>query len=274
MIWLLVAVIWGTFRVRGATAQLPQEIFEQENAWTFGQIVPVLLLAVPIFATVIQFASDRNNNPGDQPRHDQPRGAPGAAGARKPYPFGTQTRDLPGALAGGYGPRSRWLWPSLAGLFVSAVCFTFQAFSHNFDFVQGLRPSESLVDVWFTRFGLLWYILLGLPCVFCSAVAIGLALDRWLGGPGGLAAGLKVVLYQLLVLSLVASFAGSWVVLVYYEFQAYLFEDLFMSEKAGDKILMHIITCISMVFLYYGVYLFVASSVSVFTRKEVNDSAC
>lgn len=120
---------------------------------------------------------------------------------------------------------------------MSAAGFTHQAFLHNFDFVSELKPRNSLVDVWFARWGLFWYILLGIPCVFCSVVAIGLALDRCLESPGGVATGLKIASYQVLVLFLAVTFAASWILLVYVGYQSYFFEGLYMSEKVGDNIL-------------------------------------
>lgn len=157
---------------------------------------------------------------------------------------------------------------------MSAAGFTHRAFLHNFDFVSELKPRSSLVDVWFARWGLFWYILLGIPCVFCSVVAIGLARDRWLESPGGVATGLKIASYQVLVLFLAVTYAASWILLVYVGYQSYFFEDLYMSEKVGDKILMHISTSMSLVLLYHGVYLFVTFSVSGFNRQKVWDNAC
>ncbi|KAL2283721.1 hypothetical protein FJTKL_09763 [Diaporthe vaccinii] len=175
LIWLLVAILWGTLKTRVATAQLPQDMFEQENDWTFGQIVPVLLLAVPIFATIIHLTFNWSNpDYSDRPHHCMP-----SFEICRSYPFATHSSELPEDLTATYTSRTRWLWPSLVGLFVSTTYFTHEAFSQNFDFDQGLKADGSLVDVWITRYGLLWYMILGLPRTLSNTVAIGLALDAW-----------------------------------------------------------------------------------------------
>jgi hypothetical protein len=74
------AIAWGTLNIRGAAAQLPQDIFEQENEWAFGQIVPVLLLAVPIFATIVNFASS-GAIPDNWDEHDHDHDTSGAGGS-------------------------------------------------------------------------------------------------------------------------------------------------------------------------------------------------
>lgn len=97
VIWILFAIVWGGFKIIGATAQLPRDIFEQENQWTFGLIVPVLLLAVPIFGTIIHLASNWTaSDPSDGHDHDTPNAV--ESGPRKPYPFTTQSSELPEPL--------------------------------------------------------------------------------------------------------------------------------------------------------------------------------
>lgn len=270
MIWLLVAILWGTLKTRGATAQLPQDIFEQENDWTFGQIVPVLLLAVPIFATIIHLTFNWSNpDYSDRPHHCMP-----SFEICRSYPFATHSSELPKDLTATYTSRTRWLWPSLVGLFVSTTYFTHEAFSQNFDFGQGLKADGSLVDVWFTRYGLLWYMTLGLPCTLSNAVAIGLALDAWFESPSKLVTLFKIAVYQLFVIFLAVAYAVAWFFLVYLGYQSYLFEGLSMSDNVVDKIFLHILTCMLMAFLYYGFYLVVAFSVPVSIRKGTQDSIC
>lgn len=259
VIWLLVAILWGTLKTRGATAQLPQDIFEQENDWTFGQIVPVLLLAVPIFATIIHLASNWSN-PDCSNRHHH---GISSIEIRRPYPFAIQSSELPEGLTAAYTSRTRWLWPSLVGLFVSTTYFTHEAFSQNFDFGQGLKADGSLVDVWFTQYGLFWYMVLGLPCTLSNAVAIGLALDAWFESPSKLVTLFKIAVYQLFVIFLAVAYAVAWFFLVYLGYQSYLFEGLSMSDNVAEKIFLHILTCILMALLYYGFYLVVAFSVNV-----------
>lgn len=274
VVWVLVAIPWGALKIRGATAQLPRDIFEQENDWTFGQIVPVLLLVVPIFGTIIHLASNgTGSDPSGGHDHETPgAGAHGAHGARKPYPFATQNSELHEILTDDYSSRARWLWPSLGGLFLSAAYFTYEAFSHNFGFAKGPEAYGSLVEVWFTRMGLLWYIIFGLPCILSNTVAIGLALDAWFESPSKLATRAKIAAYQVLAILMATAYAVAWLFLVYFGFQSYLFKGLYVSDKFVDKIGLHVLTCMIMALLYYGFYLLVAFSVRLSVWKGTQDS--
>lgn len=258
--------MWGTLKIRGATGQLPQDIFKQENDWTFGQITPVLLLAVPIFGMIIHLASSRTAaHLSDGHHHDTPGLEPSVA--RKPYPFATQSSELPEILTGAYTACVCWHWPNLVGLFLSTAYFMYMAISHNFGLANGMKPSGSLVEVWFTRYGLFWYMILGLPCMFSNIVAIGLALDAWFESPGKLVMHAKIFLYLFLVVFMTLAYVGIWLWLVFFGFESYLFEDLYLSDKAADRNLLHVITCILLNLLHYIFYLFVAFSVQIWTRR-------
>lgn len=270
VIWLLVAVLWGTFKIRGATAQLPQDIFAKENDWTFGQIVPVLLLVVPMFATIINFASDEIN----PECLDQDGHGISSVGMSRAYPFATHSSELPDTLTATYTSRARWLWPSLVGLLLSTTYFTYEVFSQNFDFAKGLEAHGSLVEVWVTRFGLLWYMILGLPCTLSNTVAIGLALDAWFESPRKLVTRTKIATYQILVIFLAVAYSVAWLFLVYFGFQSYLFPGLYVSDNFVDKIFLHIFTCMLVAILYYGLYFVVAFSVRVPIRKGTQHGVC
>lgn len=57
--WVLVLVAWGTTRLlvtRGSVN--PRDSIDQRETWTFGQILPVLLLIAPIWSLVTAFAFD------------------------------------------------------------------------------------------------------------------------------------------------------------------------------------------------------------------------
>lgn len=260
VIWILLAVVWGGFKIIGATAQLPRDIFEQENQWTFGQIVPVLLLAVPIFGTMIHLASNSTaSDPSDTHDHETPNAV--ISGARKPYPFTTQSSELSEVLTDAYSSRARWLWPSLVGFFLSTAYFAFEVFSNNFGITRGMRPYGSLVEVWFTHLGLLWYIIFGLPCMLSNTVAIGLALDAWLERPSKFVTRARTFLYLFLVTVMALGSVSLWLWLVFLNYQSYLFEGLHMSDNTTDWILLHIIRCLLMNFLYYIFYLLMAFTV-------------
>ncbi|ORY63335.1 uncharacterized protein BCR38DRAFT_524914 [Pseudomassariella vexata] len=57
--WLVIAMLWGTIKLVKARNVLFYEvpdIFHEENEWTFGQIIPVLLLVDPLISPAASFA--------------------------------------------------------------------------------------------------------------------------------------------------------------------------------------------------------------------------
>lgn len=273
MIWIVVAILWGALKIRGAAAQLPQDIFDQENDWTFGQMVPVLLLAVPIFATGMNLASS-GALPDYSDEQDYNTLGAETSEACKPYPFDTQSSELSDILTDAYTSHAPWLWPSLVGLFLCTIWFTYQAFSQNFDLVDWMEPYGNLVEVWFTHFGLLWYMVSGLPCIFFIMVSTGLALDAWFESPSELVTRAKTCVYLFMVIIQASAYAVSWLYLAFLGFQSYLFENLYMFDKVIERVLLHIFTCVIRALVYYICYLLVAIPVQVCARKEVRDAIC
>lgn len=60
--WLLFSLIWGTIRVFedrklagadfAAIQGSPDDVVLQENSWGFGQLIPTLLLILPLFSLI------------------------------------------------------------------------------------------------------------------------------------------------------------------------------------------------------------------------------
>jgi hypothetical protein len=132
----------------------------------------------------------------------------------------------------------------------------------------------SLVDVYFIHFWLLWYIVLGLPCIFSNMIATGLALDLWFKSPSKLVTRTKTCLYLFMVVFQAMTYAISWLCLVFLDFQSYLFENLDMSDKVIERVFLHICTCVLLVPVYYIFYLLVAIPVQVCARKGGRNSIC
>ncbi|KAK8121245.1 hypothetical protein PG999_005365 [Apiospora kogelbergensis] len=69
--WLFCIVLWGTFKLLGARDSVENAIWEDENQWAFGQILPVLLLAGPMLTISGAITSDiyrsRNSLPYQTP---------------------------------------------------------------------------------------------------------------------------------------------------------------------------------------------------------------
>ncbi|KAL4948455.1 hypothetical protein BDW69DRAFT_189246 [Aspergillus filifer] len=70
LLWLFIALIWGTLRLTFDRIELSRsrvsssnDSGSQDNLWTFGQMVPVILLLMPLMHTVeIYLDSKRSNN--------------------------------------------------------------------------------------------------------------------------------------------------------------------------------------------------------------------
>ena len=66
-LWLLgVGLIWGTMQLLQPRKHLPFDVRKQEDSWGFGQILPVLLLALPLLAVGEHFYGNASRIPGLQ----------------------------------------------------------------------------------------------------------------------------------------------------------------------------------------------------------------
>ncbi|KAL8776010.1 MAG: hypothetical protein Q9194_003437 [Teloschistes cf. exilis] len=52
-------LIWGSFQILVPRQRLSAQILEAENSWTFGQILPVMLLAVPVLSFAQGYATQK-----------------------------------------------------------------------------------------------------------------------------------------------------------------------------------------------------------------------
>lgn len=266
--WLFTAMIWGTFKITGTRNTLPKTILQEENAWTFGQIIPVLLLAMPLFSMVIQLIPNgatvtsttghESNLLADVPR-------------RPPYPFSTRHSELPSIITGNYTCKTYWLWPNIACLFLATACFILDAFCMSFNIIGGMGPYISLVEIWFTEFGLVWHIILILPCAFANIISIGLALDSWLGNSTKLEVRTKLSLYQILVMGLAASYVVVWFFFIRVSgLRDVLFPAMLGNMGTYDRtayILPTIVTCLVVDLALYVLYLLTVVPLQLLGRK-------
>lgn len=52
LFWLMCILAWGTVKLLSSRNTLDTEILEEETQWTYGQILPVLLLVMPVLGVV------------------------------------------------------------------------------------------------------------------------------------------------------------------------------------------------------------------------------
>lgn len=68
-LWICGAgLVWGSFQILEPRRTIPSQTLDSENSWTFGQILPVLLLLVPILSFFEGYASTSVPSP-PVPRH-------------------------------------------------------------------------------------------------------------------------------------------------------------------------------------------------------------
>ncbi|KAI1809520.1 hypothetical protein GGS20DRAFT_590530 [Poronia punctata] len=59
--WLVVLLVWGTIRLAGSLVTDDEAVSKAEAEWTFGQLLPVILLIAPILSSIWSFVGDKND---------------------------------------------------------------------------------------------------------------------------------------------------------------------------------------------------------------------
>ncbi|XP_044724073.1 uncharacterized protein HRG_01969 [Hirsutella rhossiliensis] len=200
--WLLVTMLWGVLKLSRARESPPMQIQVQENRWTYGQILAILLLAAPLFnmLTIVMSNSKWRGVESELPRLEHQ--APGLAVG--------ETRDCEcsgdGSLSAsqeesrrqdeaenkedemarlissqGYYAKAPWLGVSMTTaciVIMGLTCLMLQAGYTNI--MSGQISGDRLYEFWLWPSGMLWFILFGLSsgCVF--TMMMGMLLDGWL----------------------------------------------------------------------------------------------
>ncbi|KAL8869716.1 MAG: hypothetical protein Q9174_004062 [Haloplaca sp. 1 TL-2023] len=72
-LWICGAgLVWGSFQILVPRRRLPSQVLEDENSWGFGQILPILLLGVPILSFAQGYAVQKAENDRKNHLHDTP----------------------------------------------------------------------------------------------------------------------------------------------------------------------------------------------------------
>lgn len=190
-----VVLIWGTFRLQGARdfSGMRPEVVDDENQWTFGQLLPVLLLLSPIFNTFSLFLvkihhlppprnietmemgpTDAFSNSPDEPPKDITRPLARSQISR------LATMDVaPQSWTGRDYYSAAWA-PSCVGS-VCLACFYTPglAAGHLFSMAYHMRPQFTLLRFWVLDFGGLWSVILGVPMSTTFCIMLGLGLQKW-----------------------------------------------------------------------------------------------
>ncbi|KAK9416164.1 putative Transmembrane protein [Seiridium unicorne] len=194
---------------------LPEEVSLQESQWTFGQILPVLLVVAPVFASVRLFASsfteevavhfitntatargplstERETEATDEfvlARATQSSSSDIIWEQSKIYPFSAKLSDFPDRLISTQNSEVLWLTPCPLAVFMAFVASTFLILGYTFGYIQGsdqgAETHYTVVILWLEEPGLFETMVIGIPTGLILSIAIGFNLDNWLSYTSG-----------------------------------------------------------------------------------------
>ena len=203
--WLLAILLWGTVKLIGSRiipdpslSPSMEAALAEENRWTFGQLLPVILLIGPVLSFAGTFAlhdmqhttkrrdmrrlatddvsleSLAQNDDSSAPQHSAypgylPRHENGLPA--EPAAFHRYLESYEGAP---------WLPVCVIVPGMSIFAGTCMAFFTAFDFTVDFRPEFTLYDVWVGPIGLIYLLTLGYPGACVVSILLGLMLERWL----------------------------------------------------------------------------------------------
>ncbi|KAK7926715.1 hypothetical protein PG985_003713 [Apiospora marii] len=208
--WLFCVVIWGTFNLDSTRRSIMKPIVEDENQWTFGQILPVLLLVGPLLSIstgiAYKYHEPQASNPNEEPEalcldnpaniHKKTEQNLEEADARSfrdieatrrqigdPVPnvhISPAQQRLELWLDHGSSMRSSWM-----PLYIIIPCYVVLAltsalFAFVFLATDKMQGTASLSEVLITIFGLIFICAVDLPTACTATVLLGLRLNSWM----------------------------------------------------------------------------------------------
>ncbi|KAI0602484.1 hypothetical protein F4775DRAFT_537449 [Biscogniauxia sp. FL1348] len=209
--WLIVSLVWGTLRItayrHAGQALLNNNSLDEEGQWTFGQILAVLLLIAPLFTVIGIFSSadERRishafssmefisfediqrerpipimdaSSPASSERGISDLSQESPIQAYNLYPLKTHRNDLINDLIRRYHNGTPWLTPFAIAATLTIIGFSITALILFFEFFYFTGPP---METWFEGSFGYWNVLFGFTASCTIAIAIGLALDEWIG---------------------------------------------------------------------------------------------
>ena len=193
--WLGLVLIWGTFRLIGARNfhEMPPGVIEDENQWTFGQLLPVLLLISPIFNTFGLFLSKTQKIPSPSVVGTMEMGSDNESSRA----LNKRPNDITRPLARSQisrlatmdiSPQSwtdhdyyaaKWMPPCVGPIFVAFFYLPGIAAGVLFSIFGHMRPQSTPWRFWVTELGGIWFVILGIPQSTMFAIMLGMGLDWW-----------------------------------------------------------------------------------------------
>jgi hypothetical protein len=185
--WLLVLVAWGATKLLVTRASLaPRSTIGRQDSWTFGQILPILLLAAPIWSLIGAFVFD-DRSEGSQYLGPARENSLGTAPSAQ-----TSTHELvtyftaPSRVdSRGIGDNNTaadfttiryiscyWIGPCLIFPYLVIIGMTI------LQFLSLALESDAVIEVWVTEYGIIYVFLLIYPFALQFTILLGLVYEE------------------------------------------------------------------------------------------------
>ncbi|KAF4899243.1 hypothetical protein CGCF415_v010528 [Colletotrichum fructicola] len=223
--WLCVILVWGTIKVLGTRNELlglivtavdedQLTLAEAENQWTFGQILPVILLFGPVFTIFGTFVHHITKpDPADsQPRQHEVYSDSGLneaaisgttvapslvtsfeQGSMKiPSKNAGPKENIADSHAGSYDADeafhqaiphledyrcASWLPVCAAFPFLGLLAAVMMAFAASFVFNNYFQPGLTLYDLWISDLNFVCNLFISYPCACATTIRLGLWME-------------------------------------------------------------------------------------------------
>ncbi|KAJ3570968.1 hypothetical protein NPX13_g5544 [Xylaria arbuscula] len=208
--WLWTLLVWGTLRLVSSLGTDDKSVSEAETQWTFGQIVPVILLVAPVVAMIQTFVSISDEEQHSDQRvvvtdidlNVLPRALTAATTAnstnanylaplsRQRVPLRTTTDERQNAQAGSERAdrwldeanykEAQWLGPCIANIWATIVFYTalYMTYSYSLQPRDGFKPKATFLLIGL-EVSFFFVIPLSYPPACLSVVFLGVYLDDW-----------------------------------------------------------------------------------------------
>lgn len=208
---LALFLTWGTLRFFATRGAVPEDALEEESQWTFGQILPVLLLATPLFnlfglamakstlrrspapannTTVVEGDEDDEESLLKEPNHRFSAHRMDSDITLCPPDPSTHpevTSTLPEADHLGLDdPASSWAdrnyyktpWMGVCALSLSTayIYLSVQGMRNLFPIEVAFKTNVTLLGFWVGQ-GYIYYLFIGMPAATAFTILLGLTID-------------------------------------------------------------------------------------------------
>ncbi|KAF4821669.1 hypothetical protein CGCTS75_v010962 [Colletotrichum tropicale] len=223
--WLCVILVWGTIKVLGTRNELlglivtavdedQLTLAEAENQWTFGQILPVILLFGPVFTIFGTFVHHitKPDSADSQPRQHEVYSDSGLNEAavsgttvapslvtsfeqgsmKTPSKNAGPKENVADSHAGSYDADeafhqaiphledyrcASWLPVCAAFPFLGLLAAVMMAFAASFVFNNYFQPGLTLYDLWISDLNFVCNLFISYPCACATTIRLGLWME-------------------------------------------------------------------------------------------------